>query len=361
MSRFREGYRWQPMLNGKRLSFCFKTKDELREFKAKFALGLIGPEAMVSENPTLKACAERWLREYSKVEKGFNSYDEDRIIIQRYVDPAEFSGRRVKDLQKSDLVDYKSQLLRTTARGKKTTLNPKTVNHVLTVCRSILNFAVDRGYIKENPWVKVKPAKTKDAGFDYWTPAERDEFYIRARLVSPDVADLAYLACHTGLRRGELAALNWGAVDLDRRRIQVKQSYSVRLKKFGPTKGGEVTELPLNAAAYSVLQARAKNRKGPSVFPIELFKSLRKRFRVLNKKVGARDIRFHDTRHTFASALAMAGTDLMVIQKLLRHKSYQMTLRYAHLHPSHLEGATEILCNAAHTSAHKANSVLHAN
>lgn len=35
----------------------------------------------------------------------------------------------------------------------------------------------------------------------------------------------------------------------------------------------------------------------------------------------------------------------MVIKDLMRHKSYRMTLRYAHLHPDHLRGATEILAS----------------
>jgi integrase len=354
-------HRTQPWINGKRQSFSFETKEELKEFKAKLALGLVGPQSLTSENPTFRICAERWLREYSKVEKGFNSFDEDRLIVGRYLATASFAERRLKDLTKGDLMTFKAELLRTPARGKTKNLNPKTVNHVLTVSRAVMNFGVDLGFIKDNPWLKVKPAKTKDAGFEYWTPGEREEFYRLAKPISPDVADVAYFACHTGLRRGELAALTWNAVDMERRRIRIQQSYSVRLQCYGPTKGGEVTELPLNAAAFSVLEERSKKKGGPSVFPIEIFKSLRKRFCVLNKRVGLRDIRFHDTRHTFASALAMAGTDLMVIQKLLRHKSYQMTLRYAHLHPSHLEGATEVLClepSLAHTSAQQDPKVL---
>ena len=59
-----------------------------------------------------------------------------------------------------------------------------------------------------------------------------------------------------------------------------------------------------------------------------------------------------DPRHTFASCLAMAGADLVVIQKLMRHQSYQMTLRYAHLHPDHLRGATDILVSRGQVSAH---------
>jgi integrase len=45
-------------------------------------------------------------------------------------------------------------------------------------------------------------------------------------------------------------------------------------------------------------------------------------------------IRFHDLRHTFASHWVMNGGDLFKLQKILGHKTVQMTMRYAHLQPS---------------------------
>ena len=57
----------------------------------------------------------------------------------------------------------------------------------------------------------------------------------------------------------------------------------------------------------------------------------------LNKNVtDQRDkVVAHTLRHTFASWLAMQGSPIITIQKLMGHSNLEMTLRYAHLSPSH--------------------------
>jgi site-specific recombinase XerD len=73
-------------------------------------------------------------------------------------------------------------------------------------------------------------------------------------------------------------------------------------------------------------------------------------FTRLAEKVGIRDVRFHDLRHTFASHLVMNGVDLVTIQKELGHGSINMTLRYSHLAPAHNAKAVRVLDLAFLTS-----------
>jgi integrase len=61
------------------------------------------------------------------------------------------------------------------------------------------------------------------------------------------------------------------------------------------------------------------------------------------RRAGIKDFRFHDLRHTFASHLIMARTDITTVKELLGHKTIAMTLRYAHLAPSHKVKAVDVL------------------
>ena len=62
------------------------------------------------------------------------------------------------------------------------------------------------------------------------------------------------------------------------------------------------------------------------------------------KRAGIdRHVRFHDLRHTFASHLIMKGVDLRTVAKLMGHRDIEMTMRYAHLAPDHLQAAVDAL------------------
>jgi integrase len=144
---------------------------------------------------------------------------------------------------------------------------------------------------------------------------------------------------NTGLRQEELLSLEWNRVNLFRKTILIQE-----------TKNGKPKTLPLNKVALDVINYRSKirNIKNDFVFFTQtgnkiLSGNLRTSFYIVTRKVGIKDFRWHDLRHTFATRLAQAGVDLYKISKLLGHKDIKMTQRYSHHCPDSLRDGVEIL------------------
>lgn len=326
---------------GRRRTRSFPVKREAELFKLKLEVGEI--DSAASASPTFGEYAERWLVEYCQVRKAETLWEDDWTAIRIHLLPL-FGGKRLNDLAKSDLLELQRNLLTKTSQGKQKKLSPRTVNKIVVLAKRMMSVAVEWNVIAANPWINVRPIRVQDAEMDFWTPEERDTFIRNAVLVDEPFARLVAVACHTGLRLGELAGLRRRDIDFTNRLIHVRAQYSVKLgKRLEHTKGKTAGRVPMNAVVIAALGHVHGIGENESVFDVALFRDARHYLAKVCKRIGVKGIRFHDLRHTFASCLAMAGVDLMVIQKLMRHKSYQMTLRYAHLHPDTIRGATDVL------------------
>jgi integrase len=131
---------------------------------------------------------------------------------------------------------------------------------------------------------------------------------------SPDLYPFVLFALTTGARKGEIAALQWAQFDLTR-----------RWATFPHTKNGDERGVPLTTAVCALLTARP--RSPASVFPVDITKA----WHTAIDHAGVANFRFHDLRHSCASALVQNGANLAEVATLLRHKGLAMTLRYSHV------------------------------
>ena len=153
------------------------------------------------------------------------------------------------------------------------------------------------------------------------------------------VALLIKFALFTGLRRGEIFSLQWENVDLNNGLIHLRN-----------TKGGKDETIPISDEAQKILR-KAKRilpiRNCVYVFPNRTGKrrtSFGNTWTRIKKSANTPSrFRFHGLRHTFASYLASSGkVSQYTLQKLLTHKTPQMTQRYVHLFDETLrEGANQ--------------------
>ena len=110
-------------------------------------------------------------------------------------------------------------------------------------------------------------------------------------------------------------------------------------------KNGSKDYIPLNEPAKTALMSIRRHAESAYVLCKtngETY-SFRKGFETAIKKSGILDASFHTLRHSFASHLAMSGVDLYTIQHLMRHKSPELTQRYAHLSKDHKSRAVDVL------------------
>jgi len=148
---------------------------------------------------------------------------------------------------------------------------------------------------------------------------------------------LIILALNTGMRRGELFYLKWADIDFKAKSLAVLGSGS---------KSGHTRMIPLNSEALGVLiKWRNQTRSKGLVFAGKhgRLDNIKRAFGNLLDDAKIVGFRFHDIRHSFASALVMKGADLNTVRELLGHSDLQMTMRYAHLAPNIKATAVELL------------------
>lgn len=155
-------------------------------------------------------------------------------------------------------------------------------------------------------------------------------------------------ACADHLKPIVVTALNIGmqktkVLTLKRDSVDLKHDFIILDK----TKNGERREIPINQTVKETLNRIIRRVDLPYVFHDpktgNCCKDVKTDFNAACRRTGIKDFRLHDLRHTFAPQLVMAGIDLTTIKELLGHKNLTMSLRYAHLAPSHKVKAVGIL------------------
>ncbi len=226
-------------------------------------------------------------------------------------------------------------------------LNRKTVANHLTLLVTMFNVALDLGWMPKVPRIRKPRIRLISADFAYLRTDEEIARFLRfAKAEDAEIDHVLYaMAIYTGMRQGELAGLHWADVDLDRRLITVQRSFA------GPTKADDVRYVPILDPLLPILREWRLRHPGTLVFTNadgRMFVPSARVFQeVLHRVLDAagfprierggkrrRYICLHDLRHTFASHWVMKGGDLFKLQKILGHKTVQMTMRYAHLQPA---------------------------
>ena len=250
------------------------------------------------------------------------------------------------------------QITRPTAKALIATLverglSKTTITITMSRLCCLFNHAIEDGLITENPTRNTsRYYRQAPVIRDEIQPLSHDEVKLFLQIAlehSPKYYPLFLCAVHTGMRSGELTALQWDDIDFDRKFLFVRRSFY--RGTLSPTKTSKIRRIDLSTTLLkTLLQLRQERheewlKKGhdeiPSwVFcnrtgkPPDLENAKNRHFFPCLEKAGLRRIRFHDLRHTFATLLIQNGEPLAYVRDQLGHSSIKMTVdTYTHWIP----------------------------
>jgi integrase len=320
----------------------FRTKTEASAFLASRRAALDTGAATVERRAEtlFNDVGAEWLRLHSAQ---LRSHTENDLRWKKRVKPY-FEGLTLAKVTPAKILEFKAELL---ADSK---LANATRNQYLQLVRAVVRYAVSAGYLATAPTDRIRrfliPLRRQRVTPPIEQAGDVGRFLEAVAAIAtedgcPSYPALFTTAVYTGLRRGEICGLRWSDVSFSERLMVVRRSYD------GPTKSGKERVVPLPAPLVLSLKAwKLESSSRELVFPNDLTgemytkdaaSRLRKVAAAACKRVGLRKIRFHDTRHLFASHMAMAGADLLTTSRILGHHSPTITSEiYSHLSPSHL-------------------------
>ena len=315
--------------NGVRVYESTKTKN--RKFAEEIYLNRrseiiagIEPVRRFESDITFSELADKYLEWCDGRQKSFSRKKVIVKILNNYL-----KNKLIQDISIEELEIIQSDYI-------KSGHSINYVNNIIKILKAMFTKAYDWELISEDVLKrvrKVKQLKGENKRLRYLSEEEAERLISAC---SKEIRPIVITALNTGMRKSEILRLTWDRIDLKNRLILLDK-----------TKNGERREIPINQTLYDALSGITRHIKCDYVFynqkTLKPFYDLKKSFSGALKKAHIIDFHFHDLRHTFASSLVMKGVDLATIQKLLGHKTINMTLRYAHLSNVHLKDAVNIL------------------
>ncbi len=292
-----------------------------------------------------KEWLKEWLDYYVKPTTKERTHMKYRRIVENHIDTA-LGDFEMDKLTANVLQHFAVEM---TNKG----LSANTVNVILSVIKSSLRRAVLLGVIdKEYSSAVVRP-KIREKRVECFSKDEQKK--IEAYISESDKPKLfgILLCLYTGLRIGELLALEWADIDLQKGTISISKTchdswnngHYIKVIDTPKTECSQRT-IPIPKQLIPRIKEQKKHTNGnfvvigKSEYGVGV-RSYQRTFENLLKKLDVEHKGFHSLRHTFATRALECGMDIKTLSEILGHTNASITLkRYAH---SMLEHKTEMM------------------
>lgn len=349
-----------------RKSFSSFSKAEvvkkMQDYQYKLNIGQIS----TNEKITLESWFHTWLFEFRINDLKPSSFERYEGIYRNYIKGTSIGKMKLIDLRAANLQKYFNDL--------KKDISLSTIHTIKKFLNTCLNEAVRQNYIPINYCKSIKLPKYEEELDDYDTfTLEEQKTFLGAinglKFELPIVLTLG-----TGLRLGELLALRWTDIDFINSTVTVdtaikrvtyidkegKRENKIIEQSPKTTSSKRTIPIPANIMAMLKKHLKQQNvfKKDNELYIDEDFvfcektgepydpKKIPRNFKSLLKKAGLRDMKFHSTRHSYATRLFEAGVPIKTVQSLLGHKDIATTMNiYTHVMPEQKSAAAESINN----------------
>ena len=255
-----------------------------------------------------------------------------------------FNSRCMDNVSEEELISHIAAEKDNNLSRHEKRLSPKTIYDITTLINSLWAFAYEKGHVKKR--IKISTPKIIKRKVQVFIANE-----IRAienhiiRNITPHA--IAILLClYTGLRIGEVCALQWKDIDLKLKLINVHKTV-IRIKNLdnnSKTKTKVIIDAPKSTASIRLipipkilipLLKAAKEKDDYYVATGSIFfmepRLLQKRYKTLLKLAKVQYQNFHTLRHTFATNAYNNGMSIKILSEILGHADVKTTLNlYVH-------------------------------
>ncbi len=335
-----DGRRWRAVVYG-------RSRDEVVEKMAAKRVEHAHGTLVETEPMTIATWLKRWLEHGVRQSVRPSTLSLYTRVVDTFIVPA-IGRTRLSTLRASDV----DRMMATTEEGGA---SGRMRQIVLAVLNQALRKAVRQRVIPVNCCDAIDRPRAARREI---RPLTADEIrtFLKAAYQAREYA-LFVLAIATGMRQGELLALQWAEVDLPGASVSVRYTLSQTAEgglERAETKtraGVRKIELP-QMAVTALLEHKARllkrgRRASVWVFPDRKGGPIRKdnlvrSFQAVLTKAELPKIRFHDLRHTAATLMLSAGVHPKVVQERLGHSKIAVTLdTYSHVLPTMQRDAAE--------------------
>jgi integrase len=345
------------------------TKREAQVECSKLIAAISGGTYVDPSRQTVAQFLDRWLT-HMATQLSPRSHERYAEIVRKNLVPALGAARLMK-LRSAQIAEAYSKALTAGRRDGRGGLSANTVVYMHRVLKQALAHAVAWHELVRNEADAVKPPKVERKQMKVLDTDGTAALIGTARDTAMFIPIL--LAVTTGIRRGEVAALRWRHVDLDRAQISVEESAEQTKTgvRYKPPKSGKGRTVALPATVVEELRSqRIKQAQALLKVGIRLSddtfvvaqadgspfqpRSLTHAFELFLAKHKLPRVRLHDLRHTHATAMLKSKIHPKIVQERLGHSTIAITLDiYSHVLEGMQEDAAEVVDAALQAALNK--------